>query len=369
MRICIYCEKKDREVIFGGREHVVPRLMGVFKNNPTLVGWVCNNCNSTIFSPLEARFKEDTEEGIFYQMFNLEKSSQIRIRGKNIKSSFSSGLGDKFFDQMFPFFQVIEGKTRIALLPQIKIRRYGDNGYLILLVEELKKIKGTKRFLKIKDLLKGVTSKDISIFTVANSIEDNLLHEAVGILSDLGINYKEEKRKFAAVKPKDRPIFEISMDCTVGQDSARIIAKIAFNYFSYCALQGNYEKVLFHSNFAQIKSYILGLNNIPIREVISDIKNESIITEKINGKMKPVNFLAHMITFRQEGEKIVAYVSFLGRRIYTVILGNIPDELKLQQFGSGHVFDPVSGKIVGLTQNPLKMGTYQEIGFGLFNRI
>ena len=60
---CIYCEKNKDKATFNGREHVIPKLMGSFKNNLT-IDRVCDNCNSKIFNPLETKFKEDTEEGI-----------------------------------------------------------------------------------------------------------------------------------------------------------------------------------------------------------------------------------------------------------------------------------------------------------------
>jgi hypothetical protein len=154
MAKCIYCEKDENETTFLGREHVLPKLMGIFENNPTIIGWVCDNCNSKVFNALETRFKEDTEEGIFYQMFNFENSSQIRIKGNNVKTTFSPGLGDNFFNEMFPFLRRQDNDWKVFLLPQIKVKRYGDNGYLILLVDELKKL-NEKKFAKIKDLLKG----------------------------------------------------------------------------------------------------------------------------------------------------------------------------------------------------------------------
>lgn len=120
MSKCIYCEKDKQTATFKGREHVIPRLMGVFENNLTLAGWVCDNCNSRIFNPLETKFKEDTEEGIFYQMFNFENSYQVRIKGRNIKTSFLAGLGDDFFNDMFPFFERQDNSWKIFYCRKLK---------------------------------------------------------------------------------------------------------------------------------------------------------------------------------------------------------------------------------------------------------
>lgn len=364
---CIYCEKNKDKATFNGREHVIPKLMGSFKNNLT-IDRVCDNCNSKIFNPLETKFKEDTEEGIFYQMFNLKNSCQIRIRGRNVKTSFSSGLGNNFFNEMFPFFRQCDGDWKIFLLPQIKIKRYGSNGYLILLVDELKKLKqNQKKFLKIKKSLKNVQNKDVSIFTNSNSITDNQhLEEAIKLVNDLGIEYKEKTRKVVSTNNQNKKEFEISMDCNVGNEVGRVIAKIAFNYFAYCAINSQQGDILFHQNFSKIKSYVLGKINLPIKEVIVNLGTEPIIYDE---KIKNTRLIYHTVTFSIYNNDVISEISFLGKRIYTVILGHAPQELLKTNFGCGHVFDPINKKILGLTQNANKRGSDQEIGFGLFNRI
>ncbi len=64
---CIYCLKKESEVTFKKREHVIPSSLGSFQPlNPTLLGGdglVCDTCNGEVFSPLETLFMEDTLEG------------------------------------------------------------------------------------------------------------------------------------------------------------------------------------------------------------------------------------------------------------------------------------------------------------------
>src|SRR5665213_321846 len=157
MNKCIYCGKNNPEITFKSVEHVIPRLLGAFDDNPTLVGCVCDNCNQKIFGPLETRFKEDTHEGIMCQRFNLSGSYQIRIRNKNYKMSAELGLEDSFFNQMFPFFRFNNGKLETALIPQIKIRGYAGEGYIILLIDEIKKLpRGRTKFKKLKNTLNGV---------------------------------------------------------------------------------------------------------------------------------------------------------------------------------------------------------------------
>jgi len=364
---CIYCGKNENEVSFNGREHVIPRLMGSFENSPILKDCVCDNCNSKVFNSLETKFKEDTEEGVCCQMFNLQNSCQIRIKGNNIKTNFSPGLGDDFFNEMFPFLKIENNNWKAFLLPQIKIKRYGNDGYLVLLIDELKKL-NQKKFSDIKKLLVGVQSKDVSIFVGCDrDANDDPLKEAVDILKKLGIDYKEGRRKFVPIdKNESSKQFKVSMDCTVGAETGRIISKIAFNYFSYCAIKDNRAGILFHSNFSKIKSYIIGELDLPIKQVIINLGSEPIIFDE---KVVNTRFVGHTIIFNEENGNLISKISFLGKRIYTVVLGLIPDELKRSDFGCGHLFNPVNKKIYQLTQDPKKWDSGLTAGFGLYKRL
>jgi len=368
MIICIYCCKNQNEATFIGVEHVMPRLMGKFENNPTLIKQVCDSCNSKVFNKLENTFKEDTEEGIFYQMFNFEKSFQIRIKYNLVKTKFSAGLGDDFFNEIFPFFDYQDGDWKVVFLPQIKIKKYGDDGFIILLVDLLKKHRpGSSKFQAIKNFLAGTKGEDIAIFAGSNEeTDDSKLQDAKDLLSSLGIIYNEKKKKYISVDKDRKDQFVISMDGSIGNDVGRVIAKIAFNYFAYCAVQSGNSEILFHENFSRIKSYILGEIDHPIKEVITSISNEPIIFEE---KINNMRHVGHVVTFGEKNGNIISEVSFLGKRVYTLSLGLILPELRKANFGSGHLFDPINKKVMGLTQNFLKWGNGVEIGFGLFNRI
>jgi len=369
MRQCIYCNKTETETSFKAREHVIPKLLGTFQNNPTLIGWVCDNCNSIIFNPLETKFKEDTEEGIYYQMFNFENSCQIRISGKKIKTTFSSGLGDDFFNEWFPFLRWQDSDWKVFLLPQIKIKRYGDTGYLVLLVDGLKNLdRNGSEFLNIKKLLQGVESKNVRIFTgIKGPDDDSMLQEAITLVRELGIDYKSGTNKISPALGKDtEKQFEINMHCTVGNDIGRVIAKIAFNYFAYCAIQSRQEKILYHPNFSKIKSYVLGDLDLPVKEIITDLSSEPLLYHERDSDKR---LLGHIVTFSQDSVSVIVRVSLLNLRTYTVVIGPAMQELQRSDFGCGHIFDPINHEILQLTQNPSKQGSGLQAGFGLFNRI
>jgi hypothetical protein len=366
---CIYCGNAGEEIVFT-REHVMPGLLGTFENNLTLVGCVCHDCNSNKFGPLEANFKEDTEEGLFCQMVNFSKSHQIRIRGKKLKMSVELNLGESFFNETFPFLSVERGNRNIVFVPQIKVRGYHGTGYIILLVDEVKKLKRDgQKFKKLKNILNGVESKNVSIFVHGDGDdpEQPELNEAIELVRELGVPYKPGTQKsvpFGEPAETQRHA-DFSMDGTIDSDTARILAKIAFNYFAYCAIHSNNGAVLEHPNFSKIKSYILGTLNLPLKEIIIEKPSYSgILGEE---QAEKIRLIGHLVTFNNENGRIISKVSLLGRLTYTISLGQTPEELSTEDFGNGHIFDPLSKKIHGLTRNPARRGTETELNFALFN--
>lgn len=367
---CIYCEQEEGIVTFNGREHVIPKMMGTFDNSPTLINLVCDNCNSVIFNTLETKFKEDTEEGIYYQMFNFSDSAQIRIRGENVRAEFSPGLGDDFFNDIFPFFRFNDGKEEIYFVPQIKIKHPDTKRYTVLVIDKIAALpKQGKKFLKIKEFLKGTDGKNnVAIYTKTDNPEDTSAQDqAIQLLKDLDVSYKPgESKHVPNTTATKQQTFHINMDVTVGNDVGRVIAKIAYNYFAYCAQQSGMTNILIHPNFAQIKSYILGGIDLPIKDIIPRIENHTAIQDEQEGGGR---FIAHSIILEQWRGVVAVHISFLGRRVYTVILGNLPKELESSNFGCAHMFDPIHHKIHGLTANPAKRGTDDSVVFGLFQKM
>lgn len=369
-RICIYCSKGEGETIFGHREHVVPQLLGTFQGNPTLIGWVCNYCNSTVFSELEVKFKEDTEEGIACQMMNFNGSSEIRIRNKNSKFSFDLGAGDTFFNDAFPFLTNINDEGwKITFVPQIKVKGYCKEGFIILRIDDVQALpRNGKKFRKIKNILANATSKDVSIFTHGEDDTKRVdLDAAINLVRELGIDYKPgtEKQMPFVGDGSDKVKAQISVGVTVGADTGRVLAKIAFNYFAYCAITSSQESFLYHESFARIKSYILGNLELPIKEIIIEKPSYSPMT--FDEATKGGRLVGHMITLSIEKGNLISQVTFGGRSVYKILLGKLPEELDRADFGNGHYFDPFQKKIGGMTKNPKKWGSDMPLSFELFN--
>lgn len=374
---CIYCSSEGTY----NKEHVIPQFLGSFSPlNPTIKAQdelVCNECNSSVFSALETEFTEDSYEGIRGQMLNLSNSKSVRIRGKNVKMECVSGLGSDFFNDIFPFLEEQDEKFVINIMPQIKTRNYfGDSGYQIFQIERLKIVLAdsdksrtkTAEFEKIKSRLKSAQKKnDIAIFMGAMTEKSQELDDAIEILKKYDVKYNEKKRNFTP-HSKNQGKFEVSMSGTVTLNICRFVAKVAFNYFCYCALQESRKSLLYEKHFVNIKKFILKKDEGIKQSDIIEISDDPITYhEKEMGK----RFIGHIIVFFQEHGNIYSRITFLGHRVYKVFLGNTPNELVSADFGCGHLFDPFHHSIHNLTQQPKLNPSEKEIkqSFGLFRRI
>jgi len=168
MSRCIYCLKDDTQTLFTKREHVIPASLGSFVPlSPTITatdGLVCSNCNEKVFGPLETNFIEDSLEGVYAQRLNLQGRNSVIMRDKNFKIERLAGLGDKFFDQMFFFLEMKDGKVVPVMKDQIKLKRF-QGGSRVFLPEALREIKkDSSVFKKISADMQKLDRKDMAVF-------------------------------------------------------------------------------------------------------------------------------------------------------------------------------------------------------------
>lgn len=370
MAKCIYCNNDKDQTEFND-EHVIPKFFGGFEPlNPILKkqnGLICKKCNSGTFSGLETIVKEDSEEGLFAQQLNLENSGSVRILGRRLEINSIPGFGDSFFRQMFPFLKIEEEKIVIDPKRQVKIKNYAD-GYQIFPVETLMAIKNNqKKFDKVKQRFSNVKGSDISIFSGGDSLENNDLDAIIALLKDYGVNYKEKGRKFETTDKFQDKQWEISLQCAVDRDIGRVLTKIVFNYFTYCALQEGRVNLVYGDEFKKTRDFVNGDETIPLKDIIVSIDKDCILDIE---KQKGQRLITHIIVFKIENGKIIGKLTLFGKSVYEIVIGEVPEHLNTEDFGCGHEFNPFDHTIYNLTQKPKQNPTEEDIRitFGLFKR-
>ncbi len=365
MSQCIYCLKNDGCTTFHSREHVIPQCLGRFEPlNPTIKGdIVCDECNK-LFSPLEVNFTEDTYEGVYSQRLKLRERGSVTIRGKQFKIDRLSGFGDGFLKEMFPFLEPRDGKIVPVPKNQIKLNRFRE-GYRIFLPETLDAVvRGSKEFKKLSADMQKLSQKDMAIF--AENHDE--VKKIITLLHEYGVKYKEKASHYQKIEAGQQIFVEEEYKCSINIDIARILAKIAFNYFAYCAIQSGKPDILYQSNFDKIRTFIHDGTIGKVKEIIPSISEEPILKEERDQKKR---LIAHLINFLPENGKIFVRMTFFGLpAIYKIELGMIPDELVTQNFGCGHAFDPFAHRVDNLSQTPALGVSREEVkdSFGLFKR-
>jgi len=371
MSRCIYCLKDETSTSFTKREHVIPSSLGSFEPlTPTLAardGLVCDRCNGEVFAPLETIFIEDTLEGIHGQRLNLQNRNSVIMRGNHFKIEQLGGFGHDFFKQMFFFLKPQDGKIVPVLKDQIKLRRF-QGGYRVFLPEALEAIqKDTSVFRRISADLKKLDQKDMNIFAETREGVDRI----IALLHSFGVKYKEKESYNHLFKPGDKILLDENYTCSINMEMARVLAKVAFNYFSYCAIQSGWTDLLYSGHFDTIRNFAHDGSGVSgLRQIIPSISEELILWEERQSNKR---VLAHLINFRLEDGLIIARLTFFGLpAIYKIIIGTLPAELHDYRFGCGHAFDPFSRRIVNMSQQPsIGEPTEEQIKatFGLFKRV
>lgn len=370
MSKCAYCLKTEDKTTFKGREHIIPQFLGKFDSeNPTIKGdLICDRCNNEVFSKLETNFKEDSYEGVFGQMLNLEGHSSIRLRGKNVKIKLEWNMEDEFFNGIFPFLKVENNELRAYPQAQIQIKNF-DGVYQIFLADALEKIKeNPRKFAETKEKIKKLKNEDIHIFAGGEKLEDKYeLDKTIDLLKDFGKNYNEKSRKFSRIEQNPEKKIRFDMDLCVDRDLGRVLAKICFNYFLFCLKKSELEHIAYREEFNNIRGFVMGENSLELKDVVRSSKRECILFDE---KIKDKRLVAHIIVFQIIDSKIVANLTLFGKNVYDILIGNAPAELIKDNFGCGHAFNPFSKQIANLKQEPKPSPTPEDlkISFGVFNR-
>lgn len=371
MARCIYCLKDESSASFTAREHVIPASLGSFQPlTPTLAardGLICNRCNSEVFSPLETVFTEDTLEGIHGQRLNIQNRNSVTMRGNHFKIEQLGGFGPDFFKQMFFFLKPQDGKIVPVLKNQIKLRRF-QGGYRVFLPEALEAIrKDSSAFRRVSADMQKLDRKDMCIFGENREEVDKMIR----LLHSFGVPYKEKESMGHMFQPGDKILLDESYTCTINMDLARVLAKIGFNYFAYCALQSSSQHLLYSEYFDTIRKFAHDGSGVKgLKQIIPSISEDCILWEEKESGMR---VLAHLINFRAEEGKVIVRMTFFGLpAIYKIVIGTLPYELNDLRFGCAHAFDPFSHRIINMSQTrPVGEPTEEQIKatFGLFKRI
>lgn len=249
---CVYClEEKPREQF--NRDHVMPELLGRFRNNLVLRGIVCAACNSTLGEQTETVLGRGSFEGIVrYDQGVKNPQSARKLMRDRVPIRLARGT-----DHAGLRVDVIADRgLRYRPAPQVSVQHPLEPAPRYLTEEE---------FLARPE--HEIAGCEIHIITAEGGPEHDRLIRIV----------KERIPDFEPPPPRtERGMRQLQLEFTQVLDHAltRAYAKIAFNYLAYVA---GPEFVL-HGVFDPIRRFIRWSEGVPHDFV--QVDDEPILAEE-----------------------------------------------------------------------------------------
>ena len=320
---CIYCLNERPSEAFTRVEHVLPQAFGLFQNNFTLNGIVCDECNQYFGDNLEIDLGRDTVEGISRYEYGIRKPKDFKSLGKRSRlQHMKIAEGTLKGALIYLVYSQELNQVTPQLLPQVGFQDKVSSDYSYFLLEDIP----NKTVLENQGL-----DCDTNVLAFGDDFET-----VEQVLAEKGI-FPEFQKEIPLPNKKSDKLqveYEISIDSVI----YRAIAKIAFNYLTYW--QG--AEFVLQEVFNPIRFYIRK-GEREENTLFVQFRTESILKDE---PFQEFRRIAHVITvnWAQSGYSIVSQVSLLNFLSYTVQLardypGQIPNLRK------GHFFSLGSHKI------------------------
>lgn len=294
--------------------------------------YVCPNCNTQVFSKLEDYFKQHTPEGYISATYKLGRGSGYRTTGTKLQVRIFSNEAELSSDYLYTADTFSKMLSRD---PQIV---YKAGSKKIISFKEM-------NANKLKETLTWMRSTEIEELTLARPSGENAA----------SAERKIQPLRFELVAP---------LDLTV----QRVIAKMAFNYFVYCAMP-QFDAVVYDNWFSPLRNFVLSPNQrydptYLLPTTVVEVSRQIRIT--YNGSEIPSGHPFHM--FRITSEQLwctpggflppgyytclVVYVNLFSLREYRVRLSLFPfNTVLLGTLGARHVVDLAARKFIRVGQD------------------
>ncbi len=322
---CIYCLEIKSDNSFTKAEHVLPQAFGLFQNNFTLTGVVCDECNQYFGDKLEIDLGRDTFEGISRYKYGIQRPKDFKTLGK--RSRFRIKVAEGPVKGSLSYLEYSQKLNTVVIkpLPQVGFLNKGSLNYNYFLLEEIP----NKTDLEIQGL-----NYSSNVRALGNDFE-----EIQRALANKGIHPEFQTEIVFTKEESDTWLVEVegSIDKTI----YRAIAKTAFNYLAYW--QGS--DFVLQEIFDSIRHYIR--KGKQERDPFVMVRNQNILADE--SSQESIR-LAHIITvnWAQDDTTIISQVSLFNILSYTVQLARNYTSEK-SNLRKGHFFNLGDHKIFELT--------------------
>lgn len=235
---CIYCCQTVPLREFS-KEHVLPRLLGRFMNNLTLVHQVCGSCNAAFSKTIEQEFSRNSLEAVlrhYHKVADPERAELIRRETTCLDWSLPDNLGTA----RIALKPAPDGtRVRLSLLPQVGFRESSYSQFSFVLEEQL----ADESFPLPHS---GRRNPDYLILCEADGSGDRLRQ----LLYRRGLRFEQPVDGTFFTKPPPGVYFRLTS--LINDSVFRVIAKVAFNYLA----RTSGSDFALHSSFDPLRRFI-----------------------------------------------------------------------------------------------------------------
>jgi len=325
---CIYCLKDEAQASFKKREHVLPQSFGLFENNFTLNGVVCDSCNKFFGDNLELHLARGTLEGGKRFEHGVKASKEFKSFGKRDPTIIQVNEGPFAGSYAYKIYSKEQRRVVITPAPQV--------GFLI---------KGTDKFdyYRLENIpnIDELRQKGYDIDSPKGIFVPSKYYEiAKKALNERGISFKALEEQDCSLQADQH--WECKVTGTIDDKVMRAIAKIAFNYLAFWQK----SEFVLHEDFNIIREFVL--NGKKPGYPLVRIMNKPILgDEPVIGKRRS----CHMVTsnWAADGVSIVSQVSLFNWITYVVCLAREFSGAH-KDIKRGHFFDFNSHSILELSK-------------------
>ena len=216
---CVYCIEDKPLTSFTKVEHVIPQSFGLFANNFTLVGIVCDDCNQYFGDNLEIAMARDTVEGASRFKFELKSPKEFKSLGKRSRMIIKIAEGECKGAYAYREYSKKQNKIAIKPVPQIGFLKNEPAEYEYYLLDQIpNKTDLDKNGFDTKRP-RAIRAFGINVDTARQ------------VLSEKGIKFEYQGE--AGPSENSEEDWLCKVDALIDSTIFRAVAKIAFNYLAF----------------------------------------------------------------------------------------------------------------------------------------
>lgn len=290
---CIYCsEIKERHKY--NVEHVIPKAFGRFACNLTLKCTVCSDCNQFFGDNLDVVLARDTYEGLSRYVRGIKSANAFKDSGKRLQLRTGAGPYAGQAAHLVP--DGSGGSLVLQVRPQVGFKIGGESRYCWFDIDDI------PSELELKSGRFDIDQPGSIVISGQVKMEE--VQEA---LRSRGILFV---RQYGVVDHEEGQPVDCTINVTLDPIVRRAVAKIAFNYVTYCCGRD----LVNSENFDAARAYVRWGED-PAYEILEVYQNPPTVNhcESMKG---------HLVTacWLPESSTIMSEICLMNHVIYVVRL-------------------------------------------------